>query len=509
MLKQSENSYPITINGLRALIKTLRSEKGCPWDRKQTPETAKAYLLEEAYEVLDALDNNDEKEIIEEIGDLQFQLLFLVNLFEEKKAFLLEDSIQAVIEKMIRRHPHVFGEESVRDSEEVLKNWRKIKSEERKEQGGKSLLDSIPRNQPALLKAQRVGDRVSKVGFDWDDAVSAAEKVEEEWKEFKSILSNPETKRSRLAEEWGDIVFSLVNVARLLDINSETALHSTINTFIRRFESVSNDIEERGKTLDEASLLEMDRAWDRSKIRHRQFREKFIPRLNRLQDELGHDFQQIELLETALCHSSFAHDHPETGISHNERFEFLGDALLELFISRMLFARFPEAREGELTKWRAYLVNETRLAEVARTLDLESALLIGTGEENSGGREKNSILADALEALIASVYLDSEIETAWEIVHVLFEPLVERATRVGIEEDFRTRFQELIQAKYKITPDYELIEESGPDHSKRFKISLLVKGREIARGSGKSKKEAAQNAARKAFEVFENNDNPL
>lgn len=488
---------------LRRLIKTLRGEGGCPWDRKQTPQTAKSYLLEETYEAIEAINRNQTDELREEFGDLLFQLMFLIDLYEEKSKITLEQVIGSVVEKMTRRHPHVFGDVQVDGVEEIWRNWNKIKETEREGKKDNSLLDSIPSAIPALLKAHRVGERTSRVGFDWGDAAGAAEKVEEEWREFKEALASDRMDRSRMAEEFGDLLFSMVNVSRLLKINAEFALQSAVEKFSKRFKQVQQEITQKGKRLGEASLAEMDAVWDDVKARGRVFDEAYGEKFRQLQEELQYEFQDARLLESALCHSSFANENPAIAIENNERLEFLGDAILDLVLSKSLFERFPEAREGDLTRWRSHLVNEVRLAEVARSINLGSALLLGTGEENSGGRDKSSILANAMEALLAAVYLDGGADAAKKTVGFIFGDLVDRVIEDKGSEDYKSRLQELTQARYKITPDYCLIQSSGPDHDKTFEISVRIKGREIAVAQGKSKKEAAQNAARRALREIE------
>jgi ribonuclease III len=491
------------IEDLRNIIRKLRSESGCPWDRKQTPQTIKAYLLEETYEVLEALEHDEVEEVCSELGDLLFQLLFMIHLFEEQGRFTLDQVVESTAEKMIRRHPHVFSDTTVKDAQEVVWNWHLIKEEERKQRNRPNDLDSIPVDLPALLRAHRVGERASKVGFDWVGAQEAAVKVEEEWREFKKALEGPAKHQIHVAEELGDLLFSLVNVARLLDINAEFALRGAIRKFISRFTSVVEVLKHEGKKPEESSLEELDQIWEEVKHRERQGQEGSAAQGGPIQEQLGYVFHRIELFETALCHSSFAHEHPDRGLEDNERLEFLGDALLGLIISRLLYERFPEASEGDLTRWRSYLVNETCLAKVARSINLGQALLLGAGEESSGGRDKNSILADAMEAVLGAIYLDGGMEAAQSTVRRLFNPFLEDAVRTEAGEDFKTRFQELTQAMYKITPQYHLLEAMGPDHDKTFRVSVTLEGIELAQGTGKSKKEATQNAARLALENFE------
>jgi tetrapyrrole methylase family protein / MazG family protein len=493
-----------SIEDLRILIKTLRSEVGCPWDRKQTPRTIKAYVLEEAYEVVEALDRDDIEDIRSELGDLLFQILFLIHLFEEQNRFTLNEIVGSTVDKMIRRHPHVFSNVTVKDSLEVVQNWHLIKAEERKQRARSNELDSIPVDLPALLRAQRLGERASKAGFDWTDVEGAMAKVREEWEEFEKTLKGTDKSHFRSTEELGDLLFSLVNVARLLDINAEFALRGAIRKFISRFTSVVETFKQKGRNTEQASLEEIDWHWEQVKHQQKLFWEEWIIKCTRIQEHLGYEFRRIDLLETALCHSSFAHEHPGLNVEDNERLEFLGDALLGLIISRLLYQRFLNAQEGDLTRWRSYLVNEACLARIARSIDVGPALLLGAGEEASGGRDKNSILADALEAILGAIYIDAGIEAAQDTIHLLFNPLLEDATQTEAGEDFKTRLQELTQAKYKTTPQYHVLGTKGPDHDKTFRVSLTLDGVELAKGTGKSKKEATQDAARAALKNLEN-----
>ena len=323
-------------------------------------------------------------------------------------------------------------------------------------------------------------------------------------REFKDLLVSNNAIKSRLAEELGDLLFSIVNVSRLLKINAEFALRSATDKFTKRFTEVQNEIEGSGGSLDEADLSEMDRIWGIVKAKRRNFEKARELTFIEIQEELQYQFQDKNLLESAVCHKSFANENPDFAIENNERLEFLGDAVLDLILSRFLFERFPEAQEGDLTRWRSLLVNESRLAGIARSIRLGPALLLGAGEENSGGRDKNSILANATEALLAAVYLDGGFQSAQKVVERLFGRLIDSVVSAEGSDDYKSRLQELTQAKYKITPDYQLIESSGPDHDKTFLISVSLKDEKLAIGQGKSKKEAAQNAARKALQALKN-----
>ena len=221
--------------------------------------------------------------------------------------------------------------------------------------------------------------------------------------------------------------------------------------------------------------------------------------LNELARKLGYDFTRPELLEEALRHASYVNEAGIAEIGDNERLEFLGDAVLSLAVSGILMNRFPEAKEGQLSKWRASVVNERVLSELARDLDLGAYLLLGKGEELSGGRDKPSILADTFEALLGAVYLDGGFAPAKEIVEKLMTHHIEELEGIGQAEDFKSLLQEFTQETYKTRPDYFLAGDSGPAHDKTFKVALQIQGRIVAEGEGKSKKEAEQRAAREAY----------
>lgn len=222
----------------------------------------------------------------------------------------------------------------------------------------------------------------------------------------------------------------------------------------------------------------------------------------RLEARLGYSFREPSRIETALTHKSFLNENPGIGRTDNERLEFLGDAVLGLTVGHLLMERFPTAREGELSMTRAQIVNEQSLAEVAGELGLGEWLFLGKGEEQTGGRRKPSLIADAFEALIGAVYLDGGYERALEVVRRVFEPRIAAAAAPGTT-DFKTRLQEVAQARRRETPRYQVIGERGPDHDKVFEVAVLLGGREIARAGGKSKKEAEQRAAEAALAILE------
>ena len=258
-------SLPACLEGLIALVKILRSDDGCPWDREQTPEQIKTYLLEETYEVLEALESGNRENICSELGDLLFHIVFLARIFEEAGDFNMSDVLQGITEKMIRRHPHVFGEAQVSSPEEVRDRWHETKMAEAKDKDAAPsfLLDSVPQRLPALMRAYRISERAVKLGFDWTDVESLIKKLDEALTEFKASLKRTNSKKS--VEAFGDLLFTMVNLGRLIRVHPEAALTQTILKFIQRFESIEQVLREQGRTLDSASLEEMDAIWEESK----------------------------------------------------------------------------------------------------------------------------------------------------------------------------------------------------------------------------------------------------
>lgn len=215
--------------------------------------------------------------------------------------------------------------------------------------------------------------------------------------------------------------------------------------------------------------------------------------------KLGYRFNRPELLEEAFRHSSYVNELGDSGLDDNERMEFLGDAVLDLAISHILMELFEDAEEGDLSKFRATVVNEKGLCQVAKDLELGDYVLLGRGEELTKGREKPSILANCMEALLGALYLDAGFIKSKEIIHRLFLPLLEQIESKNMADDFKSMLQEYTQEIYKTRPDYLLVKESGPAHNKKFRMALSLDGKIIAEGEGKSKKEAEQKAAREAF----------
>ncbi len=246
------------------LIKKLRAPDGCPWDRKQKQEDIGKYILEEAYEVIESLEAKDQQAIAEELGDLLFQILFLAEMGEESKSFSLDNIMEGVKEKMIRRHPHIFGDTKVNSVEEVKDNWQQIKKKERQTKGKeKSLFHHIPRSLPALKRAQKITSLAAVYGFDWKNRAEVLEKFKEELNEFDVALSN--NNQTEIEEELGDLFFTLVNLSRFVKVDSETALSKTTNKFLRRFAYITDELARYSKTPEQATLSEMDDLWEKAK----------------------------------------------------------------------------------------------------------------------------------------------------------------------------------------------------------------------------------------------------
>jgi tetrapyrrole methylase family protein / MazG family protein len=255
------------IEGLREIIGRLRGEGGCPWDREQTLETLKQYLIEESYEVLDAIDSKDPARHAEELGDLLLQVLLQAAIRKEKGEFSFDDVVEGLSEKLVRRHPHVFGDVKVSGTKDVLKNWEAIKSGEKKAER-KSVLDGIPRHFPALHRAQKAQSRAARVGFDWVELKDVIAKVDEEVEETKQAISRHNA--GRIRDEIGDLLFSIVNLSRHQNINAEECLDAATNKFAGRFRQVEQRVMKEGRKLSDCSLAEMDAHWEAVKNEERQ-----------------------------------------------------------------------------------------------------------------------------------------------------------------------------------------------------------------------------------------------
>lgn len=247
-----------------AIIERLRAPDGCLWDRQQTKEDVGRYLLEEAYEVIDAIDDGTPDALREELGDVLFQILFLAKISEDDGKFTVADMVDDISEKMIRRHPHVFGNTEVRDVEEIRSNWETIKGRENgKEKRTVSALRSVPRSLPPLMAAHKITGRASREGFDWKDTNGVIEKIDEELKELKEAISTGG--KDRIENEMGDMFLSLVNLCRFVEVDPETALRSSLNKFTERFSFIEEALRKKGKSPRDVSLEEMDDLWNTAK----------------------------------------------------------------------------------------------------------------------------------------------------------------------------------------------------------------------------------------------------
>ena len=241
---------------------TLRGPQGCPWDRKQTLQSLKPFVIEESYEVVDAIDRNDLEGLKEELGDFLLQAVFIAEITRASGSFDIDDAVTAIHDKLVRRHPHVFGEVEAGTAEEVLVNWEKLKNEERKAEN-KSVLAGVPQSLPALLRASRLTEKAARVGFDWRRTEDVFEKLDEEIAEVRQAIdSGDETK---IHDEIGDLLFTIANIARKLNVNAEEALQSTNRKFTRRFEAMERSVRQSGRNLDQLALEQMDQLWDAAK----------------------------------------------------------------------------------------------------------------------------------------------------------------------------------------------------------------------------------------------------
>jgi MazG family protein len=247
---------------LLQVVETLRGENGCPWDREQTIKSLRPYLIEEAYELLDAIDKGDINEHREELGDVLLQIALQSEIQKEAGLFDFDDVAEQIAEKLIRRHPHVFGDVEVENAEDVLRNWEQIKKTEKTK--NKSVLSGVPKNLPALQKAQRIQSRAAKVGFDWDQPDQVIDKIAEEVEELKIAFEN--NNRDEILSEFGDVLFSIVNLARFAHISAEDALRKTNLKFTNRFMLIEKNMEADGLNMSECSLEILDKYWKQTKL---------------------------------------------------------------------------------------------------------------------------------------------------------------------------------------------------------------------------------------------------
>jgi tetrapyrrole methylase family protein/MazG family protein len=243
-------------------MRRLRGPGGCPWDAEQTHESLKRYLLEECYEVFEAIDLGNPELLQEELGDLMLQPVFHAAIAEERGEFTMDDVLRTLCDKLVRRHPHVFGDQVVKSANEQVENWEKIKKAEKGEER-KSALAGIPPHLPALLKAQKITEKAARVGFDWEHVDQVFAKVHEELHEFDEAMAGGD--QERMEAELGDLLFAIVNLGRFLALDPEEALRKTISRFTRRFGHIEETLHQRGISLKDATLEEMDRLWEEAK----------------------------------------------------------------------------------------------------------------------------------------------------------------------------------------------------------------------------------------------------
>ena len=245
------------------IVSELRAPDGCPWDREQTNQSLLPYFIEEAYELIESVDEKNWENVKEELGDLLLHVVFQGSIAEQDGKFQLVESLITVNEKLISRHPHVFGDAQADEAFHAKQNWEAAKH---KEKGRDSRLDGVPKNLPALVRAQRLQQKASYAGFDWDKVEEVWEKIHEEILELKEAqLSN---NKKHIEEEIGDVIFAVVNLARFLDISSENSLRKTNKKFINRFKKVEEELEKRGKTMEDSSLEDMDKIWEKVKEKY-------------------------------------------------------------------------------------------------------------------------------------------------------------------------------------------------------------------------------------------------
>lgn len=261
------------IERLTGLMERLRGPNGCPWDKEQTLESLVPFMIEEAYEVIAAIDSGAPAEIKDELGDLLFQIVFIAEICKEDGRFDLSDVIDGTVTKMIRRHPHVFGDTTAQTSAEVLRNWAEIKKEEKRDAlKADGYLSGIPDVMPALMRAHKVSQKAAKVGFDWQDISEVIAKLDEETAEFKEAVKEKDA--AGIEEELGDMLFTIVNVSRFLSVNPEDALRKTIGKFINRFHHIEKRVLELGGDLSGISTAEMERLWQEAKSIERRLKDK-------------------------------------------------------------------------------------------------------------------------------------------------------------------------------------------------------------------------------------------
>ena len=253
----------VDVNQLLEIMRLLRSDEGCPWDRKQTLITLKQYLIEECYEVIDAIDSGDRDALKDELGDLLLQVVFQSQLATEENSFSFQDVVEGICQKLIRRHPHVFADVKVSGSDEVLKNWEAIKKEEKDQSLTSSVVDGIPQHLPAVHKAHQLQKKVSRIGFDWDDVDGVIAKIEEELDEVKEAIATGADEEVK--GEVGDLLFSVINLSRFMGYHAEDALNTTLQKFIARFKKLEAVVKEEGRQIADCSIDDLEAIWQKMK----------------------------------------------------------------------------------------------------------------------------------------------------------------------------------------------------------------------------------------------------
>lgn len=248
-----------SVKALISLVESLRGEQGCPWDKKQTPRTMIIYLIEEVYELADAIEANRPEDVQEELGDVLFHIIFITRLFQEAGKFSIYDVARDITAKMIRRHPHVFGTARVDNMDEVRQNWHKIKQDEKKKGSKKSVTDSVPKKLPALMRSYQICERTARSGFDWGDSQNLLAKLESGLSQFKQTLRYNE--KDRISKEFGDLLFSMVQLARSLKIHPETTLSAALKAFDKRFRQMEKKVSESGQNIESLSRAHIQKIW--------------------------------------------------------------------------------------------------------------------------------------------------------------------------------------------------------------------------------------------------------
>lgn len=245
------------------IMDRLRGEKGCPWDKEQNYKTLTPYIIEEAYEVVEAIEEGNFRKLSEELGDLMLQIIFQSRIAMENGEFTIEDVLDSINRKLIRRHPHIFGDVQVETAQQVANNWEEIKLREKNDEPRESLMDGIPEGMPALLFARRLQERAAQVGFDWENVEQVIDKAEEEIGEIREAIRVKD--REKIKDELGDLFFVLVNISRWMNINPEETLRHTSKKFIKRFKHIEETAKKLGRNLSEMGLYEMEEIWQRAK----------------------------------------------------------------------------------------------------------------------------------------------------------------------------------------------------------------------------------------------------